>query len=117
MPVRRLNPTLLQRRVAELGRQKALRDELRVLAEGAQSKFWEFIKGRMSAKLAALEEQLDGHLNMPEREVTAVLERRKVVRMLGDMVAGSEQTLESVERRIAELEEEIQERRQQLVDH
>ena len=101
---RRISKDFLKVKQDQLARAKQDRERYRTLLEGKDSPFWKEVQARIEGKAAGVENKLDEWVGMPERELWAALEQRKIYRFLKDMVNESENALAMLDKRVEELE-------------
>ncbi len=106
---RRPSKSLLDTKRRNLAFLKKRRDELLVIIEGKTSPFWKRLDAEMAIKEANLNERLDAYIDFPERDVAAMLEQRRSIRIFRASVNDSEDILLQVDTKIADLEVEIRE--------
>ena len=108
---RRVSKKTVDVRLAILARSKEQRARLALLIEGKETQFWKEIQARVDSKAKGVEAKLDEWVGMPERELFAALEQRKIYRFFKDMVNEADNTMKMLDARIDTLEQLIKEKR------
>jgi hypothetical protein len=104
---RRISKDLLKAKRDELARSKEQRERYRTILEGKDSPFWKEVQRKIESKAKGVEERLDCWVDMPEKELMANLEQRKIYRFFTELVNESESVIEMISNRIVKIEEEL----------
>lgn len=114
MAFKRPSATVLERMEADLARIKRQDEKIKVLASGEDTPFWKTVQRDLKGHLEDVERALDGYETLTDRQIVALLERRKMLRFFRDLPTGMARSLEKSADIRTKLEAKIAEYRSKL---
>lgn len=100
---------LYESKIAALAKAREERRRYQVILDGKETEFWKGISAKLLDREASVERSLDEYVGLPERSVWALLEQRRVLRFVRDLVGEAENATRILDDRVGKLESEVNE--------